>query len=206
MIFTTISDMPSDLQVYLDRDLLRNMYARTIHDKWAQTRPVPMNMGQKIQFDQATPLAVSTTPLTEGTPPTGKKYTQSRIFATLAQYGDFIPYTDWVDMTALSPVLVRLSGVLGPQGGQTYDILVRNTMITGTNVRYANGVAGRTSIVTAVSLADIQKAILGIEQSNGEYITEMNTAGPNVGTQPLDACFVGITHVDAKPTYRALEG
>lgn len=206
MIFTTTSDLPADLQVYLDRELLENMYPETLHDRFGQTRPVPMNSGQRIQFDQSTPLAVATTPLTEGQPPSGKVYTQSRIFKTLAQYGDFIPYTDWVDMTALSPVLVRMAGVLGPQGGQTYDILVRNSLITGTSVRYANGVAGRTSIVTAIGLNDIQKAVLSIMQANGKPIREMLKAGPNVGTVPLNQCFPAITHVDCMPDFQALEG
>lgn len=206
MIFTTTSDLPADLQVYLDRELLENMYPETIHDRFGQTRPVPMNSGQRIQFEQSTPLAVATTPLTEGQPPTGKKYTQSRIFATLAQYGDFIPYTDWVDMTSLSPVLVRLAGVLGPQGGQTFDILVRNTLITGTSVRYSNGVAARTDIVTAIQRTDIEKAILSIMQANGKPIREMVKAGPNIGTVPLQPCFPAITHVDCIYDYRQLEG
>ena len=86
-LITGTSDVAVNLQGYYDRNLLERAVPALIHSRFAQVRPLPKNAGTRINFRRYGSLAVNTTPLTEGTTPTGKKLTTTDIYALVKQYG-----------------------------------------------------------------------------------------------------------------------
>ena len=60
-------------------------------------------------------------------------------------------FTDLVEETTLDPYLTETAQVLGEQAGSTIDIITRNVVTSGTNVRFVGGVGSRGA-VTASSI------------------------------------------------------
>lgn len=75
-------------QAFYDKLLLKTLRFRSFdHERFAQTRPMPRNAGDTINFRKIGVLAPALTPLTEGVTPTGNSATITAISATTAQYG-----------------------------------------------------------------------------------------------------------------------
>jgi len=205
-LITGTSDVAVNLQGYYDRNLLERAVPALIHSRFAQVRPLPKNAGTRINFRRYGSLAVNTTPLTEGSTPTGKKLTTTDIYALVKQYGDFITLSDWVSMTGLDPILVEGGEVLSEQMGLSVDTLDRDVYIAGTNVRYAAGVAGRTSVATAVAVSDVKSAVRTLEGGNAKKVRSMVMAGAKIATRPIAPAYYGITHTSCRQDYEALSG
>ena len=205
-LITGTSDVAVNLQGYYDRNLLERAVPALIHSRFAQVRPLPKNAGTRINFRRYGSLAVNTTPLTEGSTPTGKKLTTTDIYALCKQYGDFITISDWISMTGLDSILVEGGEVLAEQMGLSVDTLDRDVYIAGTNVRYAAGVAGRTSVATAVAVSDVKSAVRTLEGGNAKKVRSMVMAGAKIATRPIAPAFYGITHTSCRQDYEALSG
>ena len=204
MLLTGTSDVAVNITGYYDKILLYRSVPELHHGLYGDVRPLPANSGTRINFRSYDPLAVATTPLSEGSPGSGKKAVTSDIYATIAQYGDFLLYSDLVSMTAPDAVLTEFKELLAEQMGRTMDILTRDEMVTGTSVRYAAGVAGRTSVATALANADVSAAIRALEAVDAKKIKKMVVAGMKIGTRPVAPAYVSLSHTDTREDIEAL--
>lgn len=178
-------------QAFYDKVLLKTLRARSFdHERFAQTRPMPKNYGDTINFRKIGVLQPALTPLTEGVTPDGNSATVTAISATTAQYGDFILFSDRVDFQMVDPILAEYSKEQGVQASETKDVLTRNELNNGSVVMYA---AGRTSRVTLakgdVPTVDLfRKGALTLKKNKvkkigGRYITFIS---PDVTHDLLD--------------------
>ena len=134
---TTDSGLSVENKTHYDMTLIDEASPNLIHDQFGQKRPIPKNGGKKIEFRMFAALPKALTPLTEGVTPNGKKLSATAIEATVAQYGDYVVLSDMLDLTAIDPVVVEATKVVGRQAGLTLDTITRNILHTGTNVFYA---------------------------------------------------------------------
>jgi N4-gp56 family major capsid protein len=191
---TTVID-PGVANFY-DRRLLRKAMPRLIHALYAQTRDIPSGESTVIKFRRYSLLTAATTALTEGVTPSGSTLSKTDITATVAQYGDYVTITDKLLMTTTDPVLKEANSVLAQQAGNTLDQLTRDVIVAGTTIQYASTAAARTDVTAAMklTLAEIQEAVRTLKQNNADKITEMIDPSDNVGTLPVNACFIGFVH------------
>ena len=134
---TTLSPgLSVENKTFYDKTLLVEAQANLVHDQFAQKRPIPKNGGKKIEFRKFASLPKALTPLTEGVTPDGKSLTVTAIEAEVAQYGDYVTYSDMLDLTAIDPVVTEGVKAIGNQAGLTLDTVTRNVLQTGTNVFY----------------------------------------------------------------------
>ena len=134
---TTDTGLSVENKTHYDMTLIDEASPNLIHDQFGQKRDIPKNGGKKINFRKFAALPKATTPLTEGVTPDGKKLSATAIEATVAQYGDYVVLSDMLDLTAIDPVVVEATKVIGRQAGLTLDTITRNVLHTGTNVFYA---------------------------------------------------------------------
>jgi N4-gp56 family major capsid protein len=136
--------------------------------KWAQKKPIPRNGGKTINFRRFSPLSHATTPLTEGVTPAGNTLTMTEIEATLAQYGDFLEFSDVLDLTAIDPVLDEAADLLGEQSAQTLDVIARDVLAAGTTVQYAGGKTSRATITATdlLTVDEVRKAVRTLKRNN----------------------------------------
>ena len=133
---TLLPGLSAEMKTFYDMTLIDEATANLVHDQFGQKRPIPANGGKTIEFRKFAPLAKATTPLTEGVTPDGKSLTVSTITATISQYGDYITQSDVLELTALDNTILEATKLLGRQAGSTLDTVVRNVLVSGTNVTY----------------------------------------------------------------------
>ena len=211
MAVTTLTQVPAGVAAFYDRNLLERAMPSLVHDKFGQSRPVPANNSKVIKFRKYSALAAATTPLTEGTTPSGSQLSTTDITATLAQYGDYVTISDMVSMTVEDAVVTEATDILGEQAGDTLDIVYREILNAGTNVIYAGAIATPT-IDTRVEVAskplatDLDKVIKTLKGQNAKTFTQMISGSAKVNTYPIRPAFMAITHTDKVSDLEGLTG
>lgn len=138
---TLLSGLSAEMKTFYDMTLIDEASANLVHDQFGQKRDIPKNGGKTIEFRKFSPLAKATTPLTEGVTPDGNSLNVSAITATVSQYGDFVVQSDILELTAIDNTILEATKILGRQAGSTLDTVVRNVLVSGTNVTFAPKIA-----------------------------------------------------------------
>lgn len=194
----TTSDIVQALSAFYSRSLLERALPFLPHALFGQTRDLPTNQGTVMKFRRYGALPLSTTALTEGVTPQGRKLSYTDILVTIEQYGDFVEISDKLLMTTLDPILTETAQLLGEQAGQSIDAIVRDIILAGTNVQYANGQANRGAITTSDKLdaAEIKLAVRTLKRNKASRITRMVMPDVGFNTTPIKPSYVSIIHVD----------
>lgn len=194
MANTTVTQVPHGINNFYDRTMLKAAKPLLLHTKWAQVRDLPMKMTNVIKFRRYALLAVNTTALTEGVTPSGKQLSVTNVTATVAQYGDFVTLTDFLELTTLDPVLTEMADVLGQQAGNSLDQLCRDVIVVGTTVQYAS-TATTTATVTAamkITQAEVREAVRTLQGNDAAKMTRMVNPSTGFNTSPINASYIGI--------------
>lgn len=130
------NDLSPEMKTFYDKQLLEEAQPQLVHDQFGQVRNIPRGNGKTIEFRKFSSLPKALTPLTEGVTPDGNKLNVTAITATVQQYGDYVPVSDMLDMTAIDPILAETTQLLGNQAGVTLDTISREELQGGTNVYY----------------------------------------------------------------------
>lgn len=134
---TTDSGLSVENKTHYDMTLIDEASPNLVHDQFGQKKPIPKNGGKKIEFRKFASLPKALTAITEGVTPDGKKLSVTAIESEVAQYGDYVTLSDVLDLTAIDPVVVEATKIIGRQAGLTLDTITRNVLHSGTNVFYA---------------------------------------------------------------------
>lgn len=202
---TTTTQVPPAVAAFYDKNLLERAVPANIHGRFGQQRNLPKKSSSTIKFRRYSALAAATTALTEGVTPSGKQLGVTDLTAQVAQYGDFVEISDAVNLLVEDKVLVEAGELLGEQAGLTLDTLIRNVLVAGTNVIYANG-AARNAVNTAITMGAVKTAIRTLKRQNAKHITKVLNANTGIGTTPIRAGFVGLVHPDVVADIEGLSG
>ena len=171
---TTLSaGLSVENKTFYDKALLVEAQANLVHDQFAQKRPIPKNGGKKIEFRKFASLPKALTPLTEGVTPDGKSLSVSKIEAEVSQYGDYVVYSDILDLTAIDPVVTEGVKVIGNQAGLTLDTITRNALQTGTNVFYCPKADG-TEVTSRTALDNTCKLTAKMVKKVAAFLKKVN--------------------------------
>ena len=174
---TLLPGLSVENKTFYDMTLIDEAQAALVHDQFAQKRDIPKNGGKTIEFRKFASLPKAMTPLTEGVTPDGKSLNVTSIEATVSQYGDYITMSDILDLTAIDPIIVEATKILGRQSGLTLDTITRNVLHSGTNVTYCPKADG-TPVTSRGDLDDtcqltvktIQKVVAKLKGQNAPTI------------------------------------
>lgn len=183
---TTDSGLSVENKTHYDMTLIDEAGPNLIHDQFGQKRPIPKNGGKKIEFRKFAALPKSLQPLTEGVTPDGKKLSATAIEATVAQYGDYVVLSDMLDLTAIDPVVVEATKVIGRQAGLTLDTVTRNVLHTGTNVFYAPKADG-TPVTSRAGLDGTCKLTVDLVRRVAAFLKKNNAP-------KINGSYVAIIH------------
>jgi len=206
MPMTTYGDIQPRTAAFVAADLLKRAMPYLCLEKFGQSHPLPEHKTTSMIFRRYNALALATTALTEGVTPAGKKLTKTDVPVTLAQYGDFVEITDVVQDTHEDPVLQEASAVISEQAAKTVETIRYNVLKACSNVFYANSVAARTSIATALVRADQRKIVRALERQDANRLVSIVRSTPNFNTENILPAFVGVTHVDMTTDIRSMTG
>lgn len=170
---TGSAGLSPEMKTFYDRVLLERTVPKLLHAQFGQKKTIPAHGGRVIEFRKFTALAVATTALTEGALFTSLgDLTVTATTASVAQYGNAIGFSDLVSTTTIDPVLTETTELLGDQAGESIDELVRDTLVAGTTVLYANSRTSRVTIVATdiITIADVRKIALQLTLNRARKI------------------------------------
>lgn len=184
---TTLSTgLSVENKTFYDKTLLIEAQPNLIHDQFGQKRPIPKNGGKTIEFRKFASLPKALTPLTEGVTPNGKSLSVTAIEAEVAQYGDYVVYSDVLDLTAIDPVVTEGVKVIGNQAGITLDTITRNVLQSGKNVFYCPKADG-TEVTTRDGLDNTCKLTAKQVKKVAAFLKKVNAP-------KIDGSYVSIIH------------
>ena len=137
--FAAPNTLSPEMKTYYDTELLENARAEMVHAQFGRKQAIPKNRGKTIEWRKFNTLA-NAGALTEGVIPTGQKLGVSNITDEVGQYGTYVSVSDQLELTSIDNVILEASTELSASAGKTRDELVRNDIIAGTSVLYAQKV------------------------------------------------------------------
>lgn len=145
-------------------------------------------------------------PLTFGVGRNSVKPTITDLTTAVAKYGNFVILTEEVDLFNISPITAALMDTLGANAGESMNSLMRDVMKAGTNITYVGGVANKSAVATAITIASIKNAVTALSKQSAMRFDAPQYGSTNYNSQPVRAAFFGICHTDAEEDIRGLTG
>lgn len=194
MADTTTTEVSAAVNNFYDRSLLKAARPLLVHLKWGQVRDLPRNNSSVIKFRRYSLLTAATTALSEGVTPSGSQLSVTDVSATVAQYGDYVTLTDFLQFTTLDPILTETADILGQQAGNTLDQIARDVMVAGTTVQYASTATTTNTVSSTMKITrdEIRQAVRTLQGNDAKKLTRMVNPATGFNTSPVNAAYIGI--------------
>lgn len=170
----TIGTLTAENQTFYDRTLLERLLPELQYAEDADKKVIPPGKGTKVEFRRYESLAIPTAPLTEGVTPDGKSLSITTINATAQQYGDYVTVSDVLDLQGKDPTITETSELEGEQAALLIDTIVRDELLSGTNVQYAGGKSSRDNLAATdiITGTELRKAFRRLKKSGVQPFTD----------------------------------
>ena len=195
----TTGKLSANILAVYDRMLLKRATANQVFDRFGQAKSIPANSNTKEAFAyRYKNILPATTPLAEydGTNiKTGNKIIREEVKYAVAHYGDYITYSDELDLYDLDNIRSSFLDILGDQASLTVDTIRRDALRGGTNVVYSDGATTRLEVADGLKkLTDNDFVIMQLKLKNqrAKKFTEVIKGTDKVGTQPIRSAYIGI--------------
>lgn len=168
-------------KTYYDRTMLEWARAQLVYAQFGQKRPIPRNSGKTVEFRRWTLFTPDkvTQKLTEGVTPSSQSLGQTKVEATIAQYGAYVEISDLLDLTAYDPVINDSAELLGEQLGIVVDNVTRDAMIADASDQYAGGAANQNSVAATsyLTVDEIRKAVRTLKNNKARRFSGNGRSG-----------------------------
>ena len=171
---TATSGLSAGMVTLYNRNLLKTFEPLLAHLTFGDEHEFPMNNGKTQSFRKLIPLEADTTTLTEGEPGDPETIAEVEVIATLKQYGKYVKTTDLLDLTHFDLTIDRKVMMLGEQGRESIDAVVRDELATCTNVIYANGKTSRATLTATDKLTtrELRKAVRALKKNHAQTFAD----------------------------------
>jgi N4-gp56 family major capsid protein len=202
--------LSAKIQAVYDRRLLKRATDSQVFDRFGQTRSIPAGSNTKTAFAyRYKNILPATTPLAEYNGSNIKspnKIVREEVEYSVAHYGDYIVYTDELDLYDLDNITSSFTDILGDQASLTVDTLRRDVLLGGTNVVYADGAADQTSVASPFVANDFKIMAVKLKHQRGMKFKSVISGSTSVATQPIRSAYIGICPPEVTEDLRGLVG
>jgi len=212
-VMDTGSFLSSKVQAVYDRKLLRRAVDNQVFDRFGQTRTIPANSNAKSAFAyRYKNILPATTPIAEYDGSNIKrpnKIVREEVEYAVAHYGDYIVYTDELDLYDFDNIQASFLDILGDQASITIDTIRRDALRGGTNVVYADGATSRQEVAAGkkkFTTNDFKIMAVKLKNQRAMKFKSVITGSTSIGTQPIRSAYIGITSPEVVEDLRDLVG
>lgn len=213
MAVQSTSALSAKILAVYDRKLLTRAVASQVFDMFGQAKSVPADSNTKKAFAyRYKNILPATTPLAEYNGSNIKsenKIVREEVEYGVGHYGDYIKYSDELDMYDLDNITASFLDVLGDQASVTIDTIRRNVLRGGTNVVYADGGTSRLSVADGQKILtenDLKIMAIKLKNQRATKFKKVITGTTAIGTQPIRSAFMGIVSPEQVEDLRGLTG
>lgn len=170
--FDNKNTMAPQNKEYYKTMALKNARPKKIFAQFGKRQPLPNGNGTTVEWRKPNTFG-DVGRLIEGVIPKGKKFGYSMVTADIYEYGDYTALSTWLMDHAIDPVKTDAASEITEAGYNTMDKLVRNELLTGTNVMYAPKADGTevtsrsaiddTCLLTPQLIAKVVAALAGVD-------------------------------------------
>jgi len=143
------SSFSSDIVAYIAEETLPLARKQLVAYQFGDPLKLPEGRGTTYTATRYLRVPLPFAPLSEGVPPVGEQMTINQVSATALQWGDKITITDVAEMTIYHPLFKTGMELMGLQVAETLERNTFNTLMSGTQVNYANGAGSRAALTTS---------------------------------------------------------
>lgn len=122
-VVTTTSSLTHLASIWYDKVAVENLKANLPFQAATERRVLPMRSGKFIQMFGYQVLGANITPGSEGQPGTGIAPTTATNGVAVAQYFDFMSFSDLLIETAIDPIVENSAGEMGYRAALTVNSL-----------------------------------------------------------------------------------
>ncbi len=204
----SLNQQATATRTYYDAVLLKPNYHMLVLAFFAELMNIPLKAGQTISKRRIEKLAAASTALTEGSPPSGSNLTINQVTATVAQYGDFVEWSDKFVETGPDPYVAETLERQGAQAMLTFDTVMQTVLVAGTNVIYG-GTATSTVTVKAgdkPTTAKFDLMIKTLQQNHVPPVTSFVNPSTGVSTVAGERAFICVVTPALWLTIKSLSG
>lgn len=126
--------------------------------------------------------------------------------ATVAKYGQFMYYTEELELYNYSNTLAELADVFGEAAGRTLNMLQRNEEEDNSSAYYASAVANLAAVNASISRNDIKYVVNWLNRNSAMKYESQTTGSQNFNTAPIQDAYLGLCHSDVEEDIRLLDG
>ena len=148
--FDNSHSLSAELKAFYDTELLENARAELIYAQFAKRQPLPANHHGSVEWRKWNTFERAAK-LTEGVIPTGQKFGVTAVTGTVDQYGTYTAITDKLELRAYDDVILGATEEMGASAAETQEALIRDALLTNTNVLYCDKITRANGSAAAVS-------------------------------------------------------
>jgi N4-gp56 family major capsid protein len=119
--------------VYYNRVAEDTLQSELFFYQACEQRPMPDMSGVAMQIFNYTKMSANTVAVTEGTPGAGQSLTQNTKTINLANYADYVSFSNKVVLTAISDTVAEGSQLLAYRGALSVDNVISTAVDTAAN-------------------------------------------------------------------------
>lgn len=146
--FDAGNSLAGELKTFYDTELLENARVEMFYAQFAKTQPLPSGRGKTIEWRKWNTFEKASK-LQEGVIPTGQKFGMSSKTGTIDQYGTYATVSDQLELHAYDDVILGATEEMGASAAETQETLIRDALLTNTNVLYCDNITLATGEVTS---------------------------------------------------------
>ena len=135
-----------ELKTFYDTELLENARAEMFYAQFAKRQALPANHGVTVEWRKFNTFARATK-LQEGVIPTGQQFGMSVKTGVIGQYGTYTAVTDILELRAYDDTILAATEEMGASAAETQEVLIRDALLTNTNVLYCDNITLATGAV-----------------------------------------------------------
>ena len=207
------SILSSKVTAVYDRKLLHRAVSNQVFDMFGVAKSIPANSNAKTAFAyRYKNILPATTPLAEYNGSNIKaenKIVREEITYSVGHYGDYIIYSDELDLYDFDNIQSSFLDILGDQASLTIDTIRRDVLRAGTNVVYADGATTRLAVADGVkkhTANDFKIMAVKLKNQRGMKFKKVISGTTAVGTTPVRSAYMGIVAPEVTEDLRGLAG
>ena len=144
--FDAANSMDGELKTFYDTELLENARVEMFYAQFAKKQTLPAKHGNTVEWRKWNTFAKASK-LEEGVIPTGQKFGMSSKTGSIGQYGTYAAITDTLELRAYDDVILGATEEMGASAAETQETLIRDALLSNTNVMYCDNVTVATGAV-----------------------------------------------------------
>ena len=144
--FDGVNTLSGELKTFYDTELLENARVELFYAQFAKKQALPANHGTTVEWRKWNTFAKAGQ-LQEGVIPTGQQFGMSVKTGVIGQYGTYTAVTDTLEMRAYDDVILGATEEMGASAAETQEVLIRDALLTNTNVMYCDNITLATGAV-----------------------------------------------------------